>query len=210
MQTPIPITSLEADINSPTEAAVPSTLRQIISDWLGIVASIACAIHCAAMPFVVAFLPMLGLSFLADESFHQVMVAVCTLLALAAFIPGWRRHRKWLPAGVALLGLSFISVAAFAFEDTCACCSSDPSGSQAESSNAETPAAACTDEGCEHCLAAKAANQAKEQAEQVEAPPAKMAGFVPWITPLGGILLVFAHIMNRRFSCLCGCCPKAE
>ena len=42
-------------------------------DWLGIVASVGCAIHCAAMPFVFAYLPALGLSFLADEAFHKWM-----------------------------------------------------------------------------------------------------------------------------------------
>ncbi|MEM0925351.1 MAG: MerC domain-containing protein, partial [Planctomycetota bacterium] len=39
------------------------------SDWIGMIASIGCAIHCAAMPFVIAYLPSLGLSFLSDESF---------------------------------------------------------------------------------------------------------------------------------------------
>lgn len=42
-------------------------------DWLGMIASIGCAIHCAAMPFVIAYLPALGLSFLADEAFHKWM-----------------------------------------------------------------------------------------------------------------------------------------
>ena len=52
-------------------------------DWIGVAASLLCAIHCAAMPFVVGFLPLLGLSFLADPSFHQWMVAVCLALAAA-------------------------------------------------------------------------------------------------------------------------------
>ena len=61
-------------------------------DWLGMVASIGCAIHCAAMPFVIAYLPALGLSFLADESFHKWMALVCFLIAIVAFIPGVRKH----------------------------------------------------------------------------------------------------------------------
>ena len=43
------------------------------SDWLGVVAAIGCAIHCAAMPLIIAYLPALGLSFLADEGFHQAV-----------------------------------------------------------------------------------------------------------------------------------------
>ena len=35
----------------------------IWTDLIGVVASIACAIHCAAMPFIVGFLPAMGLSF---------------------------------------------------------------------------------------------------------------------------------------------------
>ena len=54
-------------------------------DSLGMVASIGCAIHCAAMPFVIAYLPALGLSFLADEAFHQWMALVCFLIAIGAF-----------------------------------------------------------------------------------------------------------------------------
>lgn len=90
-------------------------------DWIGVAASLLCAIHCAAMPFVVGFLPLLGLSFLADPSFHQWMVAVCLALALVAFVPGWRRHRRAAPAVIGVLGLGMISFAAFAGpEDCCA------------------------------------------------------------------------------------------
>ena len=47
------------------------------TDGLGMLASIGCAIHCAAMPFVIAYLPALGQSFLAGESFHQAMAISC-------------------------------------------------------------------------------------------------------------------------------------
>ena len=94
-------------------------------DWLGIVASVGCAIHCAAMPFVVGLLPLIGLSFLAEPAFHKWMVGICLALALLAFVPGWRRHRRFLPAGTGLCGLVLISVAAFANPYECAC----PSGS---------------------------------------------------------------------------------
>ena len=49
-------------------------------DWVGITASVGCAIHCAAMPFVIAYLPAFGLSFLADEAFHKWMALICCLL----------------------------------------------------------------------------------------------------------------------------------
>lgn len=190
-----------------TSVAQTANTKHAISDWLGMAASIGCAIHCAAMPLVIGFLPMLGLSFLADESFHQVMVAVCTVLALAAFVPGWRKHRKWLPLGVAMVGLAFIGTAAFALEDTCACCTEQFVAGQSVTGEAH-PLTSCSYDDCVFCQATAQTNRATAEAKSAEQPePQFMAGITPWVTPFGGILLVAAHIMNRRFSCLCGCCP---
>ncbi|MCP4836970.1 MAG: MerC domain-containing protein [Phycisphaera sp.] len=94
---------------------------QAYRDWIGVSASVLCAIHCAAMPFVVGLLPLLGLSFLADPSFHKWMVGICLALALLAFVPGWRRHHRLAPTIIGLSGLALISFAAFAGpEDCCA------------------------------------------------------------------------------------------
>ena len=175
-----------------------------VSDWLGIAASVGCAIHCAAMPFVIAFLPMLGLSFLADESFHKVMVGVCSLLVLLAFVPGWRVHRKWLPTGIAMAGLTLIAAAAFALEDSCSCCSL-PDNSMVV---ARTEITVCTDTRCEHCAKLKETEAAAEMSASAEEPVSPLlGGFTHWITPLGGLLLVSAHLVNRRLSSRCGCCP---
>ena len=181
-----------------------------ITDWLGILASVACAIHCAAMPFVIAFLPMLGLSFLADEAFHKVMVGVCSIIALAAFVPGWRLHRRWLPVSTAVAGLSVIGFAAFALEDSCECCTLE-TNSQLVSTQAQLSAGSmCTDENCEHCAKSQPAVPelaATPDDAALENETTLMAGVVPWVTPLGGFLLVCAHLINRSFSCRCGCCP---
>ena len=185
-----------------------------LSDWLGVTASVACAIHCAAMPFVVAFLPMLGLSFLADETFHRVMVFVCLALAAVAFIPGWKRHRRLVPAGIATAGLCLIATAAFALEGECcsACEAHSTSGLAngadvvAASFDAEASEEAC----CEHCESTGTA--ATKLAATGETTEKQLAGiglpFLPWVTPLGGLLLVTAHLTNRRFSC--GCCPTTS
>ncbi|MEM8734883.1 MAG: MerC domain-containing protein [Planctomycetota bacterium] len=189
------------------DAAFGSRTGAVVPDWLGVVASVACAIHCAAMPFVITFLPMLGLSFLADEAFHKVMVGVCTALALLAFVPGWRVHRRWLPAGIAMAGLTMIGAAAFALEDTCACCTLPQEAAVVESEQAPVAATACTDEHCEHCAAKAKASEAAETEAAEAGQPQLLAGITPWVTPLGGLLLVAAHLVNRRFSCRCGCCP---
>lgn len=187
--------------SSKTLAVKVRSRGSVLPDWLGVVASVGCAIHCASMPFVITFLPALGLSFLADQYFHQVMVGVCALLALLAFVPGWRVHRKWLPAGIAVMGLTFIGAAAFALDDSCACCTPPENSQSAAAEQAE--ASICTDEHCEHCSSSPAK---PEVAAKSTASP-MLAGFTPWITPLGGVLLVLAHLANRRLSCQCGCCP---
>ncbi|EGF24756.1 hypothetical protein RBWH47_03123 [Rhodopirellula baltica WH47] len=184
-------------------------------DWVGIVASIGCAIHCAAMPFVIAFLPALGLSFLADESFHQWMALACFLIAIAAFVPGFRKHRRMTPIAVASVGLVLITSAAFGLAgDCCAACET--------STIAATDAAVCTDACCEHCTAAAGADAGPDGAESTlsslaasGSPPEQsglqdfVAPFALWITPIGGLLLVCAHLLNRRYGCLCGCCEPA-
>lgn len=196
------------------------------ADWLGMAASIGCAIHCAAMPFVIVFLPTLGLSFLADASFHKLMVAICTLLAAAAFVPGWRRHRRLLPTAIAAAGLIVIAVAAFALPDACcATCTlrdgvvpnQTHGGSHAAapaawaasppaSTISSSDGAACLDTRCETCAGTTAR---KVQLEPTGAERSRgHAGFTAWLTPLGGLLLIVAHLINRRFSCRRGCCPS--
>ena len=55
-----------------------------LADRLGATASFLCAIHCAALPFVLAVLPLLGLSFLADHRFERGFVMFACALALTA------------------------------------------------------------------------------------------------------------------------------
>jgi hypothetical protein len=173
----------------------------IWTDVIGVVASIACAIHCAAMPFIVGFLPALGLSFLADDSFHKVMVGVCSLVAASAFIPGLRRHGRLLPIMVASVGLGMISIAAFALEGEC--CPSCELTTTASSTEVQLGAEAC----CEHCVA-EPNKPIVANAQAKTTDTSIVSSFFPWITPLGGLLLVTAHLTNRRFSCLCGCCTS--
>ena len=181
-------------------------------DWLGVTASIACAIHCAAMPFVIGALPLLGLQFLADATFHRVMVAVCLGLALLAFVPGWRRHRKLTPALVAIGGLTLISVAAFVGEhDCCPTSTTEVAAADAKStasllSPADTDnASSCAATGCTGCADA---SQATVNSNQNHA--AAMAAVWPWVTPMGGVLLIVAHLRNRYWSCRCGCATECQ
>lgn len=171
------------------------------TDLIGVIASIACAVHCAAMPFIVGFLPAMGLTFLADDSFHKVMVGVCSLLAVTAFIPGLRRHGRLLPVIVATVGLAMISIAAFALEDEC--CSSCDLPTAVATTDVQLGGEAC----CEHCVA-ESDTSTSANVQTKTAAISSSSSFLTWITPLGGLLLVTAHLTNRKFSCLCGCCSS--
>lgn len=187
---------------------------QSLADGAGLIASIACAIHCAAMPLVIGYLPMLGLSWLADESFHRVMAGVCFALAIGAFVPGWRKHRSLAPAFVGTAGVTLLAGAAFVLEGEC-CPSCSPSGG--------VPVAelGCADERCPLCIAAGSTEVLAAGVLLAEVPAARapaggarseenlMSWATPFITPFGGILLVAGHLVNHRKSCRCtgdSCC----
>ena len=175
--------TLEFDVVSAGET-VP---QRAWADWAGMIASIGCAIHCAAMPLVFAYLPALGLSWLADEGFHRVMAIVCFGLAMAAFLPGWRKHRSFAPIVWGVLGLALLNTAAFALEG--GCCSSCTSA-----------ATSCVDGDCAECQIAATPETSREA----------IAGFpVALLTPLGGILLVIGHVVNHHKNCRCQCCTEA-
>lgn len=178
-------------------------------DWTGIAASVGCAIHCAAMPFVIVFLPALGLSFLADEAFHRWMAIVCFLIAITAFIPGYRSHGRLIPGMIAAVGLVAITGAAWGMAgDCCTGCTT-----------AEVIAGDVVDCGTESCCELCAASPEASTQEAVQqdgaltglATPAFASatlptGLGPWLTPLGGLLLVTAHLLNLGYGVQCNAC----
>lgn len=81
-----------------------------LADRLGATASFLCAIHCAALPFVLAILPLLGLSFLGSHEFERGFVLFASALAMFALGNGYRRHRRPLPLLLALPGLILLVI----------------------------------------------------------------------------------------------------
>lgn len=202
-------------------AVLPEQPASALRDGLGITASLACAVHCAAMPFLIAYLPALGLSFLADESFHQWMTGACLLLALVAFIPGWRTHRQWVPGTIAGVGLTIIAAAAFGQSDEC-CVACTTTADPAETADSKLPDQqgtldheVCTLGCCKPAAVTDseapdvtAADETTIAAENVNSSPILLA-LAGWWTPLGGMLLVSAHLLNRRYTC-CACCSGED
>lgn len=86
-------------------------------DRLGATASFLCAIHCAALPFVLALLPMLGLEFLADHRFERGFVMFASALAMLSLVGGFRRHRRPMSLMLALPGLVLLLLGVTLAED---------------------------------------------------------------------------------------------
>ena len=170
-------------------SAIDLPARTGWADWAGMIASIGCAIHCAAMPLVLAYLPTLGLSWLADEGFHLWMAVVCFGFAAAAFVPGWRRHGSFLPALWGAGGLFLLTTAAFAMEGSC----------------------------CASCASCASEQPVQSGATGILAmiSNSSVAGIslTSLVTPMGGVLLVVGHIVNHLKSCGCqgdSCCLSDE
>ncbi len=155
------------------------------ADWAGMLASIGCAVHCAAMPLVFAYLPALGLGWMAEAGFHRWMAMLCFLIALVAFLPGWQKHRSLVPALWGSVGLSLLMLGAFGMEDYCC-------PPQAASSHALD----ATDPDCEICAT---------ESQPVSGVASLLVPLAPFITPLGGLLLIVGHVANHRRNCDCDC-----
>jgi hypothetical protein len=71
-------------------------------------ASLACAVHCAVLPLLLAALPGFGLAWLDSGRLDWTMVALAAVIAVRAHRSGFTVHRRCLPAGVAVAGLLII------------------------------------------------------------------------------------------------------
>jgi hypothetical protein len=92
----------------PPMAQPPPSRAWQTADRFGAVASFLCAIHCAALPFVLALLPLVGLEFLADVRFERAFVMFACALALMTLVNGYRRHRRPVPLTLAFPGLALL------------------------------------------------------------------------------------------------------
>jgi hypothetical protein len=143
------------------------------ADLLGIACSAGCAAHCAAMPLIASAAPALGLSWLAGSLVHQIVAAMCCFFVVKAILPRWRLHRDALVAVCVGLGLSLLMLAAFILPDPC----------------------------CEPSLIfgwigfpLLTVGQLNLLLGNVIAQQVLL--IQPYLTPIGGVLLIAAHVMN--------------
>ena len=83
----------------------PGVTRSLL-DRLGATGSLVCAIHCAALPLLIATLPSLGVATWLGDDFERGFVAFATLIGLFSVIWGYRRHGAVRAVGLLLPGLA--------------------------------------------------------------------------------------------------------
>jgi len=81
----------------------------INKDFLGFVASMLCAIHCAALPLILTFSALSGLSFLANHAIEFVFLGISAILAVWSLIPSYKhKHHNARPLQIVALGFVFL------------------------------------------------------------------------------------------------------
>lgn len=58
--------------------------------------SVACVLHCLAMPIIVALLPAIGIAIVAKGAIEMVLILLAISLCLCSLCWGYRRHKNYL------------------------------------------------------------------------------------------------------------------
>jgi hypothetical protein len=78
------------------------------ADPIGSTGAMLCALHCAALPFLLVALPTLSLGFFGTSEFEFGFVGFATLLGTTSLWAGFRRHRRRRPPVLMALGLAAV------------------------------------------------------------------------------------------------------
>ncbi len=182
------------------------------------------------MPVLFATLPTLtNLRWLADPLFHQIVAIFCAVLVVRAIGPDYRKHRDGRVVSLASTGLGLLFFAAFVLPDSCCSTSmqlraegmqrsqkvvlvsstsgllkSDaPNAGLAVFPKAQEELAKAPGEVCEHTSKiGRPLLSAMELEEQLgESGAQVLIQSQPFLSPIGGVFLIIAHIMNIRLRC---------
>lgn len=86
-------------------------------DALGIGASLACAIHCAALPLFFNSLPLLGINIIHNTAFEVGMIGLALCIGLYSMYHGFKKHHhSLLPTFLFLGGFAFLVLKQFYME----------------------------------------------------------------------------------------------
>lgn len=89
-------------------------IRRVNPDLLGMVTSVACAIHCAILPLVITSLPVFGINIINNSRFEWMMIGIAFTVGCLALAHGYGgHHRNFKPLLVFTAGFTFLILKQF-------------------------------------------------------------------------------------------------
>jgi len=83
-------------------------------DALGIVTSLACAIHCAILPLFLTSLPLFGLNIIENRTFEFGMIGLAFVVGIYSFWHGFKKHHhSYMPITIFTAGFFFLVLRMF-------------------------------------------------------------------------------------------------
>jgi len=83
-------------------------------DAVGVVTSVACAIHCAVLPLFLSSLPLLGINIIHNVYFEAGMIALAFCVGSYSLFHGYKKHHhQVLPLIIFALGFPFLVLKEF-------------------------------------------------------------------------------------------------
>jgi hypothetical protein len=92
------------------------SLRSRAADLIGVGLSLACLVHCLALPLLLLAAPALSAWLSLPESFHAVILLLAAPAAALALADGRRHHGHRYPVAAALVGLALLAAGLAAHE----------------------------------------------------------------------------------------------
>lgn len=62
-------------------------------DKIGMLLSVGCLIHCILFPLILPMIPLLGFTVEHQAMWHIVLLIPIVIIAIIAFIPGYKKHK---------------------------------------------------------------------------------------------------------------------
>jgi len=90
--------------------------RPRLADLTGLALSFACLLHCLALPLALILAPALSRWIALPEGVHAAILLLALPAAGIAMRDGWQRHRRTIPAMLAVAGLGLLALGLSAHE----------------------------------------------------------------------------------------------
>jgi uncharacterized membrane protein len=85
---------------------------------LAIGATVACLVHCLALPLLFAAIPVLAATMPLPVNFHVIALLLAVPATAGALFAGYRRHRLAKPLIAGTFGLTLLTLGALAWHST--------------------------------------------------------------------------------------------